>query len=161
VFIYVIALIAVFVVVLTLVLVLLFKNQREKAELKITQLVSRIENQEIRFETLVKSLAAQHARIDVIVEQIDRQELNDKNSIELTNKQIQCLQTNWLQAQQNIEQVNLKLEQVQDQQPEDKLYSRAYKLAALGAGLEEIMSECELPRAEAEMLLSVYTKNIR
>lgn len=45
-----------------------------------------------------------------------------------------------------------------EQQPQDKLYSRASKLAALGADVEEIMRECELPRAEVEMLLSVYNK---
>lgn len=48
------------------------------------------------------------------------------------------------------------IDQVKSQEPQDKLYSRAYKLAALGAGIEEIMTECELPKAEVEMLLSVY-----
>ncbi len=54
-----------------------------------------------------------------------------------------------------------KIVQLQEQQPEDKLYSRAFKLAALGADIDEIMQECELPRAEAEMLMSVYQKKIR
>ena len=42
------------------------------------------------------------------------------------------------------------------EQPEDKLYSRAFKLLAKGADIEEIITECELPRAEAEMLFSMY-----
>jgi len=42
------------------------------------------------------------------------------------------------------------------EQPEDKLYSRASKLLAKGADIEEIITECELPRAEAEMLFSMY-----
>jgi hypothetical protein len=54
-----------------------------------------------------------------------------------------------------------QITQLQEQQPEDKLYSRAFKLAALGADINEIMQECELPRAEAEMLMSVYQKKIR
>jgi hypothetical protein len=49
------------------------------------------------------------------------------------------------------EQVKQSLEQ-----PEDKLYSRAFKLLAKGADIEEIITECELPRAEAEMLFSMY-----
>lgn len=49
-----------------------------------------------------------------------------------------------------------KLEQLSTQQPEDKLYSRALKLAELGADITEIMRECEIPRAEAEMLLAVH-----
>jgi hypothetical protein len=42
------------------------------------------------------------------------------------------------------------------QAPENKLYSRAVKLVELGAGIEEIMLECELPKAEAELLLSLH-----
>jgi hypothetical protein len=40
--------------------------------------------------------------------------------------------------------------------PESKLYNRAMKMVQLGAGLEEIMLECELPRAEAELLLNLH-----
>jgi hypothetical protein len=42
------------------------------------------------------------------------------------------------------------------QTPENKLYSRAVKMVELGAGVEEIMAECELPKAEAELLLSLH-----
>jgi len=62
--------------------------------------------------------------------------------------------------QQFIEQQQL-LTQWQDSQGQDKFYNRAFKLAAKGADIEEIMSECELPRAEVEMLLSVYQQRAR
>lgn len=61
---------------------------------------------------------------------------------------------------QSIEQQQL-LTQWQDTQGQDKFYNRAFKLAAKGADVEEIMSECELPRAEVEMLLSVYQQGVR
>ncbi|WP_274053611.1 DUF2802 domain-containing protein [Thalassomonas haliotis] len=64
-------------------------------------------------------------------------------------------------VQDELAKVKEMFEQHQEQQPEDKLYSRAYKLAELGADVEEIINECDLPRAEAEMLLSVYKKKIR
>jgi dolichyl-phosphate-mannose--protein O-mannosyl transferase len=48
------------------------------------------------------------------------------------------------------------LAQWQDSQGQDKFYNRAFKLAEKGAGIDEIINECELPRAEVEMLLSVY-----
>ena len=48
------------------------------------------------------------------------------------------------------------IEQLLNQQPEDKLYTRAQKLVELGADIAEIMRECDIPRAEAEMLLSVH-----
>ena len=46
--------------------------------------------------------------------------------------------------------------QWQEAQGQDKFYSRAIKLAEKGADIDEIISECELPRAEVEMLLSIY-----
>jgi TolA-binding protein len=49
-----------------------------------------------------------------------------------------------------------QIEHWQESQGQDKLYSRAFKLAEKGADIDEIIIECELPRAEAEMLLSVY-----
>ena len=60
---------------------------------------------------------------------------------------------------QNIEQQK-QLLQWQENQGQDKFYNRAFKLAAKGATLEEIMKECELPRAEVEMLLSVHKQRI-
>lgn len=56
-----------------------------------------------------------------------------------------------------------KLEQLSDRQismeeaaPERKIYSRAMKMVELGANLDEIISECELPRAEAELLINLH-----
>ncbi|WKE66765.1 DUF2802 domain-containing protein [Gallaecimonas kandeliae] len=42
--------------------------------------------------------------------------------------------------------------------PEGKLYSRAAKMVALGADVEELMRECELPRAEAELLYNLHKR---
>lgn len=65
-----------------------------------------------------------------------------------------------LLQQQQVEQQQL-LTQWQESQGQDKFYSRAFKLAEKGADIEEIISECELPRAEVEMLLSVYQQRVR
>ncbi|QUM83991.1 MULTISPECIES: DUF2802 domain-containing protein [unclassified Moritella] len=46
----------------------------------------------------------------------------------------------------------------EQQDPASRFYTRAVKLVELGATLEEIMRECELPRAEAELLLSFHKK---
>jgi len=44
------------------------------------------------------------------------------------------------------------------QAPENRLYTRAVKMVELGASIEELMVECELPRAEAELLLNLHKK---
>jgi cell division protein FtsL len=43
--------------------------------------------------------------------------------------------------------------------PESKIYSRAMKMVHLGASLEEIMLECELPQAEAELLFNLHKQS--
>ena len=60
----------------------------------------------------------------------------------------------------NLQEQLSVFEKLQDQQPEDKLYSRAFKLVELGAPIEEIIKECEIPRAEAEMLISIHQKQL-
>ena len=60
----------------------------------------------------------------------------------------------------SVEQRNQELAQQQDAQkyddPDAKIYSRAVKMIGLGADIEEIIRECELPRAEAELLMSLH-----
>jgi septal ring factor EnvC (AmiA/AmiB activator) len=43
--------------------------------------------------------------------------------------------------------------------PESKIYSKAMKMVHLGATLEEIMLECELPQAEAELLFNLHKQS--
>lgn len=58
--------------------------------------------------------------------------------------------------QQSLCEQDKIVNQWQKNQGQDKFYNRAFKLAEKGAEIDEIMLECELPRAEVEMLLSVY-----
>ncbi|RXS43969.1 DUF2802 domain-containing protein [Idiomarina sp. 29L] len=51
-----------------------------------------------------------------------------------------------------------KLQELAEQDPGSKLYHRASKLVASGATVEELMHECELPQAEAELLVSLHQR---
>ena len=59
-----------------------------------------------------------------------------------------------------VEQQNQELMQQQAahkyDDPDAKIYSRAVKMVELGADLDEVIRECELPRAEAELLFSLH-----
>lgn len=59
-----------------------------------------------------------------------------------------------LQSQITAQQDHIS--QLQTDQGDNKFYSRAIKLAKIGASIDEIVAECELPHAEVEMLVSVY-----
>ena len=113
------------------------QSQQQESELFISEMKLSLAN----FQTMIVDLS--HAQNNKRIE-------TEKVVVQLESR-VGLLQSNVVSLE---EQVKQSLEQ-----PEDKLYSRAFKLAAKGADLEEIMTECELPRAEAEMLLSMYKAN--
>ncbi|WP_462157684.1 DUF2802 domain-containing protein [Pseudoalteromonas sp. GB56] len=64
---------------------------------------------------------------------------------------------------QQLRERTQELAQLQDNikeaDPQARLYSRAVKMIELGAPMDEVMQECELPRAEAELLFSLHGKS--
>ncbi|WP_283107175.1 DUF2802 domain-containing protein [Shewanella marinintestina] len=63
-----------------------------------------------------------------------------------------------LELEKKLAQQDAKLEEGSQQDPQARLYSRAMKMVALGAGVEELIEECELPKAEAELLIRLHGK---
>lgn len=70
------------------------------------------------------------------------------------------------QLRQHLANINEQQQQLAEQQqklelidPDSRLYNRAVKMVQLGAPLDEVMRECELPRAEAELLFNLHSKN--
>jgi len=61
-----------------------------------------------------------------------------------------------LQLEQTSQELSQNQQELQYSDPDSKMYSRAVKMVELGAQLDEVMKECELPRAEAELLLSLH-----
>ncbi|WP_286233255.1 DUF2802 domain-containing protein [Thalassotalea sediminis] len=60
---------------------------------------------------------------------------------------------------ESIKSLQDEFSNFQHQQPEDKLYSRAQKMVQLGADVDELMTECQLPKIEAEMLIAMHKRN--
>jgi len=144
-----ISLIAFAIVMLVAMLLLALKNRFGQ---HIEELQRKLENQERQLIALQTLLAQNQSQA----------ESYQKNSTEsqIENEQVSKQLEHRIKVTQ--EQFNSKLqaiEQLLHQQPEDKLYSRAQKLVELGAGITEIMRECDIPRAEAEMLLAIHCKN--
>ena len=64
-----------------------------------------------------------------------------------------------------LQQLDVIIKKTQENQvnlvasaPENRLYTRATKMVELGASIEELMIDCELPRAEAELLYNLHRK---
>ncbi|MDV6316938.1 DUF2802 domain-containing protein [Idiomarina sp. HP20-50] len=73
-------------------------------------------------------------------------------------KAVAQLQQHVAQLTEEHKQLQQKLQEVAEQDPGSKLYQRAAKLVVKGASTEELMQECDLPQAEAELLISLHKK---
>lgn len=58
-----------------------------------------------------------------------------------------------------IKKLSEKLQELESADPGSRMYTKAAKLVASGASIEEVMQECELPRAEAELLMNLHTRS--
>lgn len=142
----IIAIVALVISILCLVIIFILLT-RYKAKLAV------YESQYQTNELLVNSLQSANDNLNITVHELSIQQEKSLTENTLVSKQlehrIKALQSQ-LSAQQDL------ISQLQTEQGNDKFYSRAIKLAKIGAGIEEIVAECELPHAEVEMLISVY-----
>ncbi|MGI2171681.1 DUF2802 domain-containing protein [Shewanella sp. MF05960] len=114
-------------------------------------LVLYLQKQSRKLKTKVDALT-------VLVKESDRQR-------EAVKRELQELRSGTIGVGRRVVELEKKLVQQSDmieessqQDPQAKLYSRAVKMVALGAGIEELIQECELPKAEAELILRLHRK---
>lgn len=135
--------------VLFLVLIAIVLKQKSSLTLLHKALQSNIDAQEILLNELQSSQSMLNSQLISIKSETNNQQLESEQVSKQLEHRIKVLQ------QESIEQKQI-IEQIKNQQPQDKLYSRAFKLVELGADIDEVVRECDIPRAEAEMLLSVH-----
>jgi len=138
-------------VTLVTVLFTLFIIHKNKLHKLIQTFQSQLDGHELIIDEFKASQLNQQASQDEKQQQHDALQLENKQVSQQLEHRIKLLQTK-LEAQQAL------INQNQSQLPEDKLYSRAQKMVLLGADVEELVVECELPKAEAEMLVALHHK---
>jgi hypothetical protein len=62
------------------------------------------------------------------------------------------------EQQDIIQHLSERVTELEHADADSRLYSRASKMVQLGAGLNELIEECELPKAEAELMMSLQNK---
>jgi len=102
----------------------------------------------------IENVSAEQAMQNKNIQEISQQQKNITSTIKTSEHKLQLVD-------KELVSIKNELDLLSNQQPGDKLYSRALKLAALGADAEEISQNCEIPLAEAEMLLAVHHKTPR
>ncbi|EKF6710244.1 flagellar transcriptional regulator FlrD [Vibrio cholerae] len=62
------------------------------------------------------------------------------------------------EQQDIIRHLNERLLELENTDADARLYTRASKMVQLGADINELIQECELPKAEAELMMSLQNK---
>jgi uncharacterized membrane protein YvbJ len=142
-----------FVIVILVLLLLVARISARKNRLaqQIDELQQQVNSQEIQLLELQNLLARQQSQLEINQEHCTESQIENEQVSKQLEHRIKVAQEQFNNQFQSIEQLL-------HQQPEDKLYTRAQKLVELGADLAEIMRECDIPRAEAEMLLSIHQR---
>ncbi|WP_284243469.1 DUF2802 domain-containing protein [Thalassotalea insulae] len=123
-----------------------------------------------RFEQRINTLATQLSSIEFVVNDVKERfhshddvyasKQQELQSWQLEHQQVsQQLEHRIKVIQEKLQAYQEQLTQLQQQQPQDRLYTRAQKMVALGADIEEIVQECGLPVAEAEILIAMHKKS--
>lgn len=115
-----------------------------------------IEQANVNQNMLLNNQQDSESRLYQLVKELE----NNLQSLTLENQQVtDQLAIRTKNLQQHYVELKADIETLRHEQPEDRLYRRALKMVELGADIEEVMNECELPRAEAELLFSVHIKS--
>ena len=144
----IIAVIALIMSILCLVIIFMLITRHKTAMAVFT---SQLQAQEL----FVNNIQIANDQLTSSVNKLSSQYNNALTESTLVSKQLEH-RIKALQTQFNTQQEFIA--QLQNEQGDDKFYSRAIKLAKKGADIDEIVAECELPHAEVEMLISVYQK---
>ncbi|MGX5913413.1 DUF2802 domain-containing protein [Aliidiomarina sp. Khilg15.8] len=142
------------------VLIALYKHRQE--QLRVTEVIAEAaaasarkaagEAAQMQAEAVTSPLSEGHTRIEAEFAQLQQQQ----RELEQGFRELRQQQSELAALQAKLEEAQRHLE---EQTPESRFYQRAAKLVEQGATVEEVMQECELPRNEAELLISLHQRS--
>ncbi|BDA59905.1 DUF2802 domain-containing protein [Shewanella xiamenensis] len=110
---------------------------------------------------LQKQLSKLRSKVEaltVLVKEGDRQREGFKREMQELRSGTIGMGRRMIELEKRLHQQSERIEESTQQDPQAKLYTRAMKMVALGAGVDELIKECELPKAEAELLIRLHRK---
>lgn len=136
-------------IVIALILYILILSNNKKNNARFNALETQIESYEFIINELKISMQQQQADFVNKDKTLQTWQLEHQQISQQLEHRIKVLQDKLSLSSEIIAQI-------QQQQPEDKLYSRAQKMVKLGADVDELVRECDLPHAEAEILIAMH-----
>lgn len=111
-----------------------------------------------RFDALAAEFAELKEQLTQLQSQVEQGFQHEKDAREQVATAVMALTKQHEALATKLNEQQSAIQEVAEQDPASKFYQRAAKLVQQGATLEEVMDACELPRAEAELVYSLYAK---
>ncbi|MEW9797517.1 DUF2802 domain-containing protein [Alteromonas sp. CYL-A6] len=115
----------------------------------------------IAFKKISRQVALVQSKNDALMQslgelretlsQLQHQQNEDQTRVVVATRHLSTLEDKLEAVEQQIRDVKL-------QDPSMRLYQRAAELVKQGASMEEVMEACDIPRAEAELLITVHRR---
>ncbi len=96
--------------------------------------------------------------LTLLIKESDRQRETVKRELQELRSGTIGVGKRMLELEKRTSKQDARLDEASQQDPQAKLYSRAMKMVDLGAGVDELIQECEIPKAEAELLIRLHGK---
>ena len=96
--------------------------------------------------------------LTLLIKESDRQRETVKRELQELRSGTIGVGRRMLELEKRTAKQDARLDEVNQQDPQAKLYSRAMKMVDLGASIDELIQECELPKAEAELIIRLHGK---
>ena len=96
--------------------------------------------------------------LTLLIKESDRQRETVKRELQELRSGTIGVGRRMLELEKRTSKQDARLDEVNQQDPQAKLYSRAMKMDDLGASIDELIQECELPKAEAELIIRLHGK---
>nr|WP_172605773.1 DUF2802 domain-containing protein [Shewanella benthica] len=98
------------------------------------------------------------AALTLLIKESDRQRETVKRELQELRSGTIGVGRRMLELEKRTAKQDARLDEVNQQDPQARLYSRAMKMVDLGASIDELIQECELPKAEAELIIRLHGK---
>lgn len=108
---------------------------------------------------LTKPVLETQTQLDKQFSDLQAQQATLNESFSALQAQQQVLEELLSALQQQQTALEERQANVEEQTPESRFYQRAAKLVEKGASVEDLMKDCEIPRNEAELLISLHRRD--
>lgn len=127
--------------------------ERGRQELEQQHQTLKLELEQFKQESMSASVHSQQSLVN-----LKKQQQEVLQHLEQAIGSISTIANQTSEFAQELELTKDQVNLLRSESSEQRLYGRAKKMIEMGAELDELITECDVPRAEAELLLSLYKK---